>query len=123
MGLGDFGASNTEAQDRVREFLDKETEPHVASAVYGIYDRRTGDCLYIGEAKWLVSRLNDHYNTRSGSQIKAFVEDDEEIDIDADNVWERTEIKYVSGIEGGKKGRTDVESALIDELEPRYNTR
>lgn len=93
------------------------------SAVYGIYDGRSGECLYIGGAKWLISRLNDHYNTRSGSQIKAFVEEDDEIDIDARTVWKRTEIKYVSGIEGGQAGRKRVESALIRELNPRYNTR
>lgn len=92
------------------------------SAVYGIYDSQTKECLYIGEAKWLVSRLNDHYNTRSGSQIKAFVEGDETIGIDASNVWERTEVKYVSGIEGGQQGRERVESALIRGLEPRYNS-
>lgn len=123
MGFDEFGGSSTEVQDWVEAFRAKDTESHVRSAVYGIYDSRSSDCLYIGEAKWLISRLNDHYNTRSGSQIKAFVEDDEGIDIDASDVWERTEIKYVSGIDGGKKGRKRVESALIRELEPRYNTR
>lgn len=123
MGLDDFGASSTEVQDHVEEFQQSEPESHVRSVVYGIYDSRSGECLYIGEAKWLISRLNDHYNTRSGSQIKAFVEDDAEIGIDATNVWKRTEIKYVSGIEEGKKGRKRVESALIREENPRYNTQ
>lgn len=123
MGLDDFGASSTDVQKRVEEFKAKESEPHIRSAVYGIYDSQSGECLYIGEAKWLISRLNDHYNTRSGSQIKAFVESDDEIDIHRNNVWERTEIKYVSGIEGGQEGRKTIESALIRELNPRYNTR
>jgi hypothetical protein len=122
MGLDDFGAPSTDVQEYVTEFKSKRTEGHVRSAVYGIYDSRTKECLYIGEAKWLVSRLNDHYNTRSGSQIKAFVEGDETIGIDASNVWERTEVKHVSGIEGGQQGRKRVESALIRELEPRYNS-
>jgi len=122
MGLDDFGASNTELREHVEEFKRREPEPHVWSAVYGIYDSQTGECLYVGEAKWLISRLNDHYNTRSGSQIKAFVENDDSIEIDATNVWQRTAIKYISGIEGGQKGRKNVESVLIDELEPRYNT-
>lgn len=124
MGLDDFveGTESTDVQDYVQEFKQREPETHIWSAVYGIYDSRSGDCLYIGEAKWLVSRLNDHYNTRSGSQIKAFVEDDDEIEINAENVWDRTEINYASGIEGGKKGRKRVESALIRELNPRYNT-
>lgn len=81
-----------------------------------------GECLYIGEAKWLLGRLNDHYNTRSGSQIKAFVSRDDGIDIGANNVWERTEIKYVSEVVGGKSGRLAVESALIERENPRYNT-
>jgi hypothetical protein len=123
MGLDDFGAPSTDVQEHVAAFKSSRTEPHVRSAVYGIYDGRSGECLYIGEAKWLVSRLNDHYNTRSGSQIKAFVEADESIDIDASTVWERTEVKYVSGIEGGQAGRKRVESVLIDELDPRYNSR
>ncbi|MFD1642580.1 hypothetical protein [Halohasta litorea] len=123
MGLDDFGAASTEVRDYVEAFKSKDTEPHIWSAVYGIYDSRSGDCLYIGEAKWLISRLNDHYNTRTGSQIKAFVESDDEVDIDASNVWVRTEIKYVSGIEGGQKGRKRIESTLIQELDPRYNTR
>lgn len=122
MGLDEFGAGSTDVQAHVEEFKAKQTEKHVRSAVYGIYDSHSGNCLYIGEAKWLISRLNDHYNTRSGSQIKAFVEGDDGIDIDATNVWERTEVKYVSGIEGGQKGRRRIESALIRELEPRYNT-
>jgi hypothetical protein len=57
------------------------------------------------------------------SQIKAFVEGDESVDIDASNVWGRTEVKYVSGIEGGQQGRKRVESVLIRELEPRYNSK
>jgi hypothetical protein len=123
MGLDDFGGSTTDVQDHVSSFKSAETESHIRSAVYGIYDSQSGECLYIGEAKWLISRLNDHYNTLTGSQIKAFVEADEKIDIDATNVWERTDIKYVSGIDGGQKGRKAVESILIDDLPPRYNTR
>lgn len=122
MGLDDFGAQRTEVQQHIQEFKEEEPEPHVRSAVYGIYDSQSGECLYIGEAKWLISRLNDHYNTHSGSQIKAFVGEDDEIDIEASNVWERTETKYVSGIEGGQVGRMSVERALIRELNPRYNT-
>ncbi|WP_136589477.1 GIY-YIG nuclease family protein [Salinigranum halophilum] len=123
MGLDEFGAGRTAVQERVEEFKSKRRERHVRSAVYGIYDRQSGECLYIGEAKWLISRLNDHYNTRSGSQIKAFVEADDGIDIDASTVWGRTDVKYVSGIDGGKQGRRRVEAALIRELEPRYNSR
>lgn len=123
MELDDFGAPSTDVQEHVATFKSRPTEPHVRSAVYGIYDSQSGECLYVGEAKWLVSRLNDHYNTRSGSQLKAFVEGDEAIDIDASNVWERTEVKYVGGIEGGQEGRKRVESVLIRELEPRYNSR
>ena len=123
MGLDEFGTPSTEVQEHVAAFRSKRPEPHVRSAVYGIYDSHSGECLHVGEAKWLVSRLNDHSNTRSGSQIKAFVEGDETIDIDASNVWERTEVTYVSGIEGGQEGRKRVESVLIRELEPRYNSR
>ncbi|PSQ20679.1 hypothetical protein BRD04_07655 [Halobacteriales archaeon QS_9_67_17] len=123
MGFEDFGAPSTDVQEWVEEFKRKETEPHIKSAVYGIYDSVTGECLYIGEAKWLISRLNDHYNTRTGSQIKAFVKSDDEIDINPDNVWKRTEVKYVSGIEAKQEGRKQVESTLIRELNPRYNTR
>ena len=122
MPLDDFGADRTDTQAIVTEFKRREPQPHAHSVVYGIYDSRTGECLYVGEAKWLVSRLNDHYNTRSGSQIKAFVEDDDEIDIDASNVWKRTAVKYVAGVDGGKGGRREVESLLIDQLDPRYNT-
>lgn len=123
MPLDDFGADRTDTQAIVDRFREREPTPHAHSVVYGIYDRRTGEPLYVGEAKWLISRLNDHYNTRSGSQIKAFVEDDEEIDIDANTVWDRTAIKYVAGIAGGASGRRTVESMLIDQLDPRYNSR
>ncbi|RNJ25677.1 GIY-YIG nuclease family protein [Halosegnis longus] len=123
MALDEFDGGSTELRDVVNDFKEKEPTPHVRSAVYGIFDAETRACLYIGEAKWLISRLNDHYNTRTGSQIKAFVENDDEIDIDASNVWERTAVKYVSGIDGGQKGRKEVESVLIEELNPRYNTR
>lgn len=104
----------------VQRFMDKDPMPHERGVVYGIFDDRTGECLYVGEAKWLISRLNDHYNTRTGSQIKAFVEDDDAIDIDATNVWERTAIKYVEGL---GDARYEVEQRLIERLTPRYNTR
>lgn len=123
MTLDDFGGSSTDLRDAVDEFIEKDPQEHARSVVYGIYDTESGECFYVGEAKWLVSRLNDHYNTRTGSQIKAFVENDDSIDIDATDVWERTAVKYVDGIEDGKAGRMRVESALIDELNPRYNTR
>ena len=107
----------------IERFEARDPEPHVHSAVYEIYHAETGECLHVGEATWLISRLNDRYNTRSGSQIKAFVENDEEIDIDASDAWERTEITYVSGVDGDQSGRKEVERALIREFEPRYNTR
>lgn len=120
--LDDFGADRTDTQATVAAFREREPTPHAHSVVYGIYDRQTGECLYVGEAKWLVSRLNDHYNTRSGSQIKAFVEADDTVSIDASNVWERTAVKFVAGIDGGAEGRRSVESILIDQLDPRYNS-
>jgi len=59
--------------------MNKDPIPHEKGVVYGIFNDRTGECLYVGEAKWLISRLNDHYNIRTGSQIKAFVEDNDVI--------------------------------------------
>jgi excinuclease UvrABC nuclease subunit len=70
MGLDDFGAPSTDVQEHVAAFKSRPTEPHVRSAVYGICDSRLGECLYIGEAKWLVSRLNDHYNTRTRARSR-----------------------------------------------------
>lgn len=99
MGLDDFVVdrdytSDEEVKSAIEEFESEETESHSFDVVYGIYHKETERCLYIGEAKRLVSRINDHYNTKSAnadsddifSEIKACVHHDDKINLTAEDV-------------------------------------
>lgn len=131
MALDDFAddrdyMSDEDIQEATEEFKSKEPKSHSFDVVYGIYHKETGECLYVGEAKRLISRMNDHYNTKASnadsdntfSEIKACVHHDSEIDLTAENVWEKTEIKHIEDV----SQRKEVEQALIQEIQPRYNS-
>lgn len=116
---------NHEDKRHVREFKLQEPSPTKESVVYGIYDRKTGDLLYVGQTSALIRRISDHFRSRRDTCVLGLVEDDEDIDIEGGtdgNIWERTAIKYVE-ISGDKKRRERIERAIETELEPRYPSK
>ncbi|MFA1610034.1 GIY-YIG nuclease family protein [Halobellus rubicundus] len=130
MGLDDLVsgeiAKSLNAEDKrlIREFKLQEPSASKRSVVYGIYDRRTGELLYVGETQALIRRISDHFRTRSGSNLLALVEDDDEINIEGGregNIWDRTAIKYVE-VTGSRERRRLIEEAIEAELNPRYSS-
>ena len=128
MGLDDFVSEKTksdlngEDQRLVREFKLQEPSPTKESVVYGIYDKMTGELLYIGQTSALIRRISDHFRSRRSTCVLGLVENDEDIDIEGGrdgNIWERTAIKYVE-VSGNKKRREKIEAAMEAELNPRY---
>jgi excinuclease UvrABC nuclease subunit len=113
---------NEEDKRLVREFKLQEPEAAMQSVVYGIFDNKTGELLYIGETKALIRRISDHFRTRDSKNILGLVENDSSIDIQGGregNIWERTAIKYIK-VTGSRQRRRKLESALERDLEPRY---
>jgi hypothetical protein len=106
--------------DKIRDFKSQNFVKPKVSAVYGIYSR-DGECLWIGESENLYSRLDDHYHSSRGSTIRGCVENDEKIDLSVDELWEKTMLKTFTV--SGKSKRKRLESHLIKELEPRYNSQ
>lgn len=115
---------NTEDKRLIREFKLQESSPSKRSVVYGIYNRKTGELLYIGETRALIRRISDHFRTRSGSNLLALVEEDDDISIEGGqdgNIWERTMIKYIE-VTGSRGRRRLIEEAIESELNPRYSS-
>jgi len=113
---------NHENQRLVREFKLQEPSPTKESVVYGIYDTKTGELLYVGETSALIRRISDHFRSRRNTCVLGLVEEDEDIDIEGGkdgNIWERTAIKYVE-VTGGRERRKLVEKVIEEELDPRY---
>lgn len=131
MGLDEFVSEtpeadlNTEDKRLVREFKLQEPSPTKESVVYGIYDRKTGELLYVGQTQALIRRISDHFRTRSGSNLLALVENDDGIGIEGGrdgNIWERTAVKYIE-VSGGKGRRRKIEAVIEQELDPRYSSK
>lgn len=130
MSLDDFvdgpsDALTNEDKRLIREFKLKEPEASNQSVVYGIYDRKTGELLYLGETKALIRRISDHFRSRTGSNLLGLVEEDDEIDIVGGkdgNIWQRTAVKYVE-VSGDRTRRRRIESQLERDLEPRYSSK
>jgi len=96
--------------------------------VYGLYDRKTGELLYVGHTNKLIRRVSDQFRRTDGSQLLGLVERDDEIDIHQGtqkgrdgNVWERVKVKYIEVQD--KSRRRLLESVLESELDPRYSSR
>ncbi len=125
-GFGD--QLNDEDLRLIREFRLQEGEKTDLPAVYGLYDRKTGELLYVGHTNKLIRRVSDHFRRTDGSQLLGLVERDDEIDIYQGsqkgrdgNVWERVKVKYVEVQD--KSRRRLIEDVLEQELDPRYPTR
>lgn len=131
MGIDEFISENTgknlnqEDQRLVREFKLQEPSPTKESVVYGIYDQKTGELLYVGQTSALIRRISDYFRSRRNTCVLGLVEDDEDIDIEGGkngNIWERTAIKYVE-VSGDKSRRERIEDAIETELNPRYPSK
>jgi len=130
MGLDEFVSEgvgsnlNHDDQRLVREFKLQEPSPAKESVVYGIYDKKTGELLYIGQTSALIRRISDHFRSRRDTCVLGLVENDENIDTKGGrdgNIWERTAIKYVE-VSGDKERRERIEAAMEAELNPRYSS-
>lgn len=131
MGLDEFVSDelgsklNHEDQRLIRKFKLQEPSPTKESVVYGIYDTKTGELLYVGQTSALIRRISDHFRSRRNTCLLGLVEDDENIDIEGGktgNIWERTAIKYVE-VSGDKARRERIERAIELELNPRYPSK
>jgi len=115
---------NDEDRRLVRKFKLQEPSPTKRSVVYGIYDEKTGELLYIGQTSALIRRISDYFRSRRITCVLGLVEDDEDIDIEGGrdgNIWQRTAIKYVE-LSGDKQRRERIEAAMEAELDPRYSS-
>lgn len=116
---------NHEDKRLIRDFKLQEPSPTKESVVYGIYDTKTGELLYVGQTSALIRRISDHFRSRRDTCILGLVEEDDGIDIEGGrdgNIWERTAIKYVE-ITGSKARRERIEEAIEAELQPRYSSK
>ena len=116
---------NDEDLRLIREFRLKEGEKVNLPAVYGLYDRKTGELLYVGQTNKLIRRVSDHFRRTDGSQLLGLVDDDDEIDIYQGtqkgrdgNIWQRVKVKYIEVQDRSR--RRLLESVLEAELDPRY---
>lgn len=119
---------NAEDLRLVREFRLQEGEKANLPAVYGLYDRKTGELLYVGQTNKLIRRVSDHFRRTDGSQLLGLVKRDDEIDIFQGkekgrdgNIWERVKIKYVEVQDRSRRRR--IEDVLETELNPRYSSK
>jgi hypothetical protein len=127
--IDEFGDQlNDEDLRLIREFRLQEGEKTKLPVVYGLYDRKTGELLYVGHTNKLIRRVSDHFRRTDGSQLLGLVEEDEEINIYQGstkgrdgNIWERGKVKYVEIQD--KRRRRLIERVLEKELSPRYSSR
>lgn len=119
---------NDEDLRLIREFRLQKGEKTNLPVVYGFYDRKTGELLYVGETNKLIRRVSDHFRRTKGSQLLALVEDDDQIDIEQGsekgrdgNVWERVKVEYVEIQNRSRRRR--IERVLEMELDPRYSSK
>ena len=97
------------------------TRPYF-SIFYGFYDERADEWLYVGQAKYGISRLDNHLNSRRGSDLLGNVDRDDQRDVyvDAKEYIKRdVKVKYVEIPDNSKRDR--VERRIIQSLRPKYN--
>ncbi|WP_276249178.1 hypothetical protein [Haladaptatus sp. YSMS36] len=125
---GEFGDQlNDEDFRLIRKFRLQEGEKVNLPVVYGLYDRKTGELLYVGQTNKLIRRVSDHFRRTDGSQLLGLVEKDDDIDISQGtekgrdgNIWQRVKVKYIEVQD--KSRRRLIESVLEAELKPRYSS-
>lgn len=119
---------NDEDLRLIREFRLQEGEKTNLPAVYGLFDRKTGELLYVGQTDKIIRRVSDHFRRTDGSQLLGLIERDDEIDIHQGtqkgrdgNIWERVKVKYIE-IQDVNRRRL-IETVLETELDPRYSSK
>lgn len=114
-----------EIEDLVQQFDSEEFQRSYTSAVYGFYDQREEEWLYIGKAKDTISRLDGHLNTRNrGSNLLAFLgDDDDRNQYDDAKSYIRRHVGLKSVEISDKSRRSRVERKLINKHNPVYNTQ
>jgi excinuclease UvrABC nuclease subunit len=113
-------------EDLVQQFDSEEFQRPYISVVYGFYDQREEEWLYIGKTKNAISRLDDHLNNRDkGSNLLTFLgnEDDGRNQYyDAKEYIRRhVGLKFVEIPDKSRRSR--VERRLINKHNPVYNTQ
>ncbi|WP_188977485.1 GIY-YIG nuclease family protein [Halocalculus aciditolerans] len=119
---------NDEDLRLIREFRLQEGEKANLPVVYGLYDRKTGELLYVGQTNKLIRRVSDHFRRTDGSQLLGLVERDDEINIYQGtekgrdgNIWDRVKVKYIEIQDRSR--RRKIENVLEAELDPRYPSK
>ncbi len=113
-------------EDLVQQFDSEEFQRPYITVVYGFYDQREEEWLYIGKAKDAIGRLDDHLNVRNkGSNLLTFLgnEDDGRNQYyDAKEYIRRhVGLKFVEIPDKSRRSR--VERRLINKHNPVYNTQ
>lgn len=111
-----------DVNELAEDLLGKDRMDTRHSGVYIIYDGKTGEALYVGQAKNVHQRLYDHHDARQ-TDLRPRVEKDPNFErpTSGGNMWEWTEWAWVE-VEGGESKRREVEELVEKEVEPRYSS-
>lgn len=115
-----------DVQETAEELLSKQPSSTRYPGVYIIYDGKSTEPLYVGEAKNVYQRLFDHHmRLQSGSKtVREHVESDPELDRSTENgeMWEWTEWAWIA-VSGSRTKRQQVERLVELKVDPRYPSR
>lgn len=95
-------------------------EPGKMQGVYAIFVKGTDNCLYVGESGNLRSRINGHFNNSKKSDLRGYIQRDENSPVEAKEVQYVTEVRIMQMPGSEATHRRTIESKLTNKLEPTY---
>ena len=95
-------------------------EPGNMQGVYAIFVKGTENCLYVGESGNLRSRVNGHFNNSKSSDLRGYIQRDDESPVEANELQYVTEVRIMQMSGSEATHRRTVEEKLTEKLEPVY---
>ena len=95
-------------------------EPGQRQGVYAIFVKGTDNCLYVGESRNLRSRVNGHYYNSKPSDLRGFIEQDENPPVSADELRFVTEVRIMNMPGSNASHRQTIELKLPGTCNPTY---
>ena len=85
-----------------------------------IFVKGTENCLYVGESRNLRSRVNGHYYNSKPSDLRGFIEQDENPPVSADELRFVTEVRIMNMPGSNASHRRTIELKLAETCNPTY---